>query len=309
MSTSFTFSAGLASGFHHTPLLRVKGPDAVAFLHRLSTQKLQAEPSQARLLCVLDKKGRIQELGQAMATDDEVLFLGWPGVARSPQETLEPFHFAEELEMSQVFAEIGLVVGPSSLAPYEAATSGALHFFGAPTVIFDGESSPALWVFSEKIGQVNAYLASHDVDKGSATDWENLRIQTGWPAFGAEASPKSNPLELELHDALSWTKGCYVGQEVISRIDNYDKQARRLVGIQLEKTLAVSAEQDVEIYLDSSAVGKVTSLAPDAKYALAMLKVASEASDGCDVELRVGGVVVAKGQTKRRHFAQLPHDG
>ena len=58
---------------------------------------------------------------------------------------------------------------------------------------------------------------------------EHARIEAAVPAPGAELNDRVNPLEAGLDQFVSFTKGCYVGQEVIARLDTYDKVQRRLV--------------------------------------------------------------------------------
>ena len=54
------------------------------------------------------------------------------------------------------------------------------------------------------------------------------------PRFGRELTEEHNPLEARLDDAISWTKGCYVGQEVVARLDSRQKVSKLLVGLWLE---------------------------------------------------------------------------
>ena len=60
-----------------------------------------------------------------------------------------------------------------------------------------------------------------------------LRVEAGLPAWGHELSDQVTPLETGLSGAISYTKGCYTGQEVIARQTNYDKITRRLAGLVL----------------------------------------------------------------------------
>src|SRR4030095_4779257 len=64
--------------------------------------------------------------------------------------------------------------------------------------------------------------------------YEMVRIEFGVPRFGRELTIDQNPLEARLDDAISWTKGCYVGQEVIARLDSRQKVSKLLVGLWLE---------------------------------------------------------------------------
>ena len=62
---------------------------------------------------------------------------------------------------------------------------------------------------------------------------EAWRVLRGWPADGHELTEEHNPLEAGLRDAVSFTKGCYVGQEVVARLQSRDKVARSLAGFVL----------------------------------------------------------------------------
>ena len=63
---------------------------------------------------------------------------------------------------------------------------------------------------------------------------EVLRIEAGLPSAGRELTEEYNPWEARLQDAISLTKGCYVGQEVIARLNTYKKVSKYLVRLQLE---------------------------------------------------------------------------
>jgi folate-binding protein YgfZ len=68
-------------------------------------------------------------------------------------------------------------------------------------------------------------LEPHEIDE--------LRIRSGIPAFPNEINERHNPWEARLDDSLSLTKGCYIGQEVIARLNTYKKVQRRLSGVTL----------------------------------------------------------------------------
>jgi folate-binding protein YgfZ len=68
-----------------------------------------------------------------------------------------------------------------------------------------------------------------------AAGFDQLRIEKGLPTWGHELSSEVTPLETNLISAISFSKGCYTGQEVIARQTNYDKVTRRLVGLILDE--------------------------------------------------------------------------
>jgi aminomethyltransferase len=76
---------------------------------------------------------------------------------------------------------------------------------------------------------------------GAQAAFEVLRIEAGRPAFGLEITEDTIPLEVGLWDAVSFTKGCYIGQEIIARMDSRGKLAKRLTGIRLSGPVTAPA--------------------------------------------------------------------
>ena len=68
---------------------------------------------------------------------------------------------------------------------------------------------------------------------GTPGTYQVMRIEAGQPAYGAELSDDANPLEVGLSSFISFTKGCYIGQEVIARIRTYGQVAKALRGLRL----------------------------------------------------------------------------
>ena len=92
--------------------------------------------------------------------------------------------------------------------------------------------------------------------------WEALdalRIERGVPAFGRELTEAFNPLEAGLIDIISFTKGCYVGQEVVARLNTYDKVQKRLMRMRWDD--GAGPEPGAKLVLDGKQVGVVTSAA------------------------------------------------
>jgi folate-binding protein YgfZ len=86
-------------------------------------------------------------------------------------------------------------------------------------------------------------------------DWDALRIQQGRPASDQELTEDYNPLEAGLWRAISFTKGCYIGQETIARLNTYQGVKQRLWGLKLDK----AAPRDTILTLAGDKVGIVTS--------------------------------------------------
>jgi len=93
--------------------------------------------------------------------------------------------------------------------------------------------------------------------------YEMLRVEFGVPRFGRELTEEYNPLEAGLETAISWTKGCYIGQEVVARLDSRNKVSKLLVGLWLEPGPVPEAGSPIEAPdHPGSIIGKLTSVAP-----------------------------------------------
>lgn len=93
-------------------------------------------------------------------------------------------------------------------------------------------------------------------------DFEILRIKLGIPEYGKEMTEQTNPLECGLDKYVSFTKGCYIGQEVIARLNAYDKISKHLVGLIIDGALDLNKDQ-YKISLEGKECGYVTSAVAD----------------------------------------------
>lgn len=101
----------------------------------------------------------------------------------------------------------------------------------------------------------------YDLKEVSESEFEVLRIEKGIPGFGKEMSDLTNPLECGLNKYVSFTKGCYIGQEVIARLDAYDKINKHMVGIISAQEIPIA-----KITVDGKECGFTTSTAHSEKF-------------------------------------------
>lgn len=322
-------ASGALSWRRRRAIVRLKGPDARGFLHRMSTQHVEAlAPKEARLAALTNKQGRLVELAHAVAlAEDEVVLLGTMEEGAPLVEWLDGFLFVEEVELSDLSAEgsVVLMAGAKALealsraldteltlSPWEAFVREDTLVVRGFDLLTNGEKVPSLlvWRRDDQGARLEEALVGAGVEQGTDDELEIARVATGVPG-PAEVTERYNPLELALHDAIHWAKGCYIGQEVIARIDNYGKQARQLVGLSFEDEGAFGAIQPgAEVRLEERAIGEVTSVSPrfvaGGLSALAVVKLRGDA-DGTEVEIAgEGGSVTAV--VRPRAAAQEPHD-
>jgi folate-binding protein YgfZ len=102
------------------------------------------------------------------------------------------------------------------------------------------------------------------------------RVERGFPAYGKELTEEVNPLEAGLERFVSFTKGCYIGQEVIARLDTYDKLKRKLMGLVL--TEKASVMPGASVTSNGETIGRITSVVDSVlvggKIALAFIRSA-----------------------------------
>ena len=85
----------------------------------------------------------------------------------------------------------------------------------------------------------------------------SVRVEQGVPEYGKELSEDVNPLEAGLLDLISFNKGCYVGQEVIARLNTYKKVQRHLVGLSWDSSAV--PEPGCALFFEGERVGAITS--------------------------------------------------
>jgi folate-binding protein YgfZ len=155
-------------------------------------------------------------------------------------------------------------VGGASLRPFE---NKKLHVVGMDVTAAgnDDYSVPAIDLFVEAISKpmLIAGLVEAGVSTIEEEVVETLRIEAGTPRFGIDMGQDTIPLEAGIEDrAISLTKGCYVGQEVIIRVlhRGHGRVARKLVGLLFPEDGTVPARGE-PLHAGDRQVGSVTSAA------------------------------------------------
>ena len=195
--------------------------------------------------------------------------------------SFDQFIFSEDVQLGDVsdaFAQMA-IVGPAAADSVAALVGGVTPaglsalpehgnvratFGGEPAIVtrvFDaGEPGFDVFVDRAAAGVLDAALAARGIGALDAETAEALRIEAGIPRFHRDMDEETIPLEAGIEDrAISLTKGCYVGQEVIIRVlhRGHGRVARRLVGLILDGDEAPSA--GTAIAVADRDIGRVTS--------------------------------------------------
>lgn len=267
--------------------LRATGDDALDLLNRLSTNKVdRLPPGHWAPTTLTTDRGRIVDVLRALHTAEAgTLLLTSPGRQPAVMEWLDKYTIMEDLEVQDVSGETAqlLFTGPAAAAvlglPPDApglADGCKPTPPGVPQPLYAGEAlgRPAL-LLPHPVGDLPGWLLLCCVEeaadfrraalaRGAAllgdAAWEALRVRQGLPAFGSELGEPFNPLETGLMGAIDFTKGCYIGQEVIARLDSYHKVQRYLARLRLAP--GAEAVPGAALLAEGAPAGQITSVAP-----------------------------------------------
>jgi tRNA-modifying protein YgfZ len=230
----------------------MRGRDRADLLQRLSTNDIaQLRPGQGARTVLTTPIGRIVDLLTVHALEDALLLATSPGQGGLVWSHLKKNIFFQDqvtLEAAgHTYGQLALF-GPAAadlLARIAAASVEGLELHHIMPVDLSGASvlaarRPAvggqgftLYIPAEHLAALRATLLSGGATLLSDASFDILRVEQGYGAFGRELSQEYIPLETGLLDAVSFTKGCYVGQEIIARMESRGRLAKQLRGLKL----------------------------------------------------------------------------
>jgi len=279
----------------------VRGPDAISFLDGLLSQDIAgiSEGGVARSF-LLTPRGKLASLLWALRGTDEVGLVADPGGADALTEALTKFRFRVDVTIER---------GAATAEVWGAASESALGGSG-PSVGW-GLGGDGL-VAALPLGPLPRYLVSEaiatrlvddGVRRAGVVAATTVRIEAGEPWMGVDVDGGTIPQETGLVDgAVSFTKGCYLGQELVARIDSRGRVNRHLRGVVLGED--VIPPVGAEVMVGDLVAGTLTSVGESltlrAPIGMALLR--REAGPGDEVQIHwTGGRAPAR-------VAELPLD-
>jgi folate-binding protein YgfZ len=262
----------------------VRGPDALSFLQgQLSQDVEQLAVGASAPSFLLQPTGKVDAwLRVARTADDEVVLDVEPGFGEAVQARLRRFLLRTKAELDPARWSGVALRGPGAVAAATAAD---------PT----GRLTRAVtWPGVEGVDLLGSDGAPEvDLPEAAAGALEALRVEAGVPAMGAEVHEGTIPAELGawvIEASVSFTKGCYTGQELVARMDSRGGNVPRPVrGLLLDGDASVGAA----VLAGGSEVGRITSVAASPHLgvvALAPLSRSVEVGAAVDVEGVAGRV-------------------
>ncbi len=246
-----------------TALLAFRGPDATRYLNGQLTQDVRRVAGGRISLpsCVTDAKGRLQFRVTILEIGDALWVACFDGDADELEARLTRYLIADDVEVTDLTGSHSVhhFTGPAGDAP-PGTIVREVDRFGVPGTDW--------WLPAGTTMDFPAEIAQAEPD-----ELEEMRISHGIPLWGKEILPGMLPPEARLDASdISYNKGCYIGQEVISRIKSAGKVPKLLA--RFEADAAISPGPLVQA--DGSPGGEITSVSPvqsgDSRRALGYLR-------------------------------------
>jgi folate-binding protein YgfZ len=264
--------------FCHRGILRFTGPDRVSFLQGMvsnDVKKLSAGEGIAA--AVLNIQGKILADCRVLCTQDSLLVDLWEFLKDKIAAHLDRYLIADEVEIADLSGELGILClqGPMSgsllkefleQAEIPAAEHSHRTFSIQGTEVrvirssYTGEEGYDLMIKRHDLSSILPRLRQLGGKFGArwvgSQALEILRVEAGIPWYGSDMTEDNLLLEAGLERAVSFQKGCYLGQEVVERIRSRGHVNKRLAGIVLDGDS--SAATDDPVHADHKEIGRIT---------------------------------------------------
>jgi folate-binding protein YgfZ len=261
--------------------LAVTGQDRAAYLQGLLTNDIQAlTPGTGCYSAWLSPQGRMHTDMHVLESGDMILLDVPVETLESTLQRLEQFIFTEDVQVASLAESLtGIWLhGPLTGAVLEKVLDGArgfnewpeyhhgrFEFRAAPVSVvrISQLGVPGFCVYLERarVTEMVTALTNAGAEPVSEEAIAAARIDAGYPVFGIDMTEDTIPLEAGIESrAISFTKGCYVGQEIIIRVlhRGHGRVAKRLVRIRID---GQRPERDSKLFVEDREIGAVTSAA------------------------------------------------
>ncbi len=279
-------------------MVLVNGRQAAEFLQGQLTNDLEAlGEDEGCYAALLDRKGHMQADMRALRLSTGKIWLDTEPEAVEPVlRHLRMYSVGREVEIEEASSAwaVTSLIGPAAV---EAAGTAPLkgeyaqrHFErqGVEVLAVATDLGLDLITRAEQASELRGLLAESGAAEVSETAAEILRVESGRPRFGREMTSATIPQEAGIERrAVSFTKGCYIGQETVARLHYKGKPNRHLRGLRLEAPVS----DDEPVTLEAREVGRIgTAVISPAHGPIALAVIRREAEPGALVEVGEDGV-------------------
>jgi len=243
----------------HFGKLRITGKDAVDFLNRISTNDLSGmRPGMGKQTFLTTEKGKVIDLCTIYTQQESLLLRTSPTNSANVKKWIEKFIISEDIRVEDVTGIFPMIfiTGPAAASFLDHVAHSShkmiLDLSKMPLYNFIGTfvGSHKVFLSRTRLALDPGYVmlvtpddmeevwnllldnsSSQGVKPAGLETFEVLRVEAGTPLYPSELNENVDPLEVNNFEAVSFSKGCYIGQEVVARLQTYNKVKRRLVGL------------------------------------------------------------------------------
>ena len=254
-------------------VVEVTGTDRVEYVDNVVSNRVPDEDGEGRYALLLDPGGKVRADLYVYNAAERLLLFTPPSMAGEIAEEWTERTFIQDVEIREASTDFGVfgVHGPQSTEkiasvlnhagapePDLSFVRGSMADEGVTVVATDaptGEEGYEVVCAADAAEGVFDTLLTRGLNAapfGHRT-WRSLTLEAGTPLFAEELRGRI-PNVLGLGNAVDYEKGCFVGQEVASRVENRGRPSRRLVGLEPDAV----PEAGAEVSVDGDAVGEVT---------------------------------------------------
>jgi folate-binding protein YgfZ len=248
----------------------VSGGDALAWLDNLVSADLgELVPGQARRSLLLSPTGRVRAEFTVAASGGALHLLQDPAQPNHIGELLSPYVLSSDVILEDRSDQLALLSFPARVEPPDAPAAS----FSAPSCV--GRGGVDLLVSSESRDDLLSAL-TEDFREATLEDLESWRVNSGISRVGVDALGEDLPQEGGLEEAVSFDKGCFVGQEAVAKVRNLGHPRRVLRRLHAAGSVAAGDR----IFHDGREAGVITSAVAAATGSVALARVRWEMRAG-----------------------------
>jgi tRNA-modifying protein YgfZ len=278
-------------------VLAVSGPDAAEYLQGQLTNDVEAlEPGDGQYAALLDRRGHMQsDLVVLRPAAAEIVLEAEPGAREAVLRHLTMYSIGRDVAVADRSEETAVLslIGPRSAAIAGTAalpehTCEEVSIAGVACLAAGSAEGIDLLAPAAEGERLREALLQAGAVAVSEEAAEILRIEAGRPRFGAEMGEETMPAEADIvDDAVSFTKGCYIGQETVARLHYKGRPNRHLRGLRLSGPAMPGAP----LLLGEKEVGRLGSAAVSpALGPIGLAIVRREAEPGAELAVGEDGV-------------------
>lgn len=264
-------------------IIELKGADSLDFLHRISTNSTKdLSKEEVRSTIFTSEKGRIIGVSTIMNFDSYLLLITSSHSKPKVMGWINKYVISDDVKVSDASHRFNIfeIIGPQSESflslfigdAINSITDNSFKVVSAEGVLFflaklvDTKGITKYWILSEHengkklIKNMFENKGPFDFNFIGEDAYNVYKIENGIPSDPNELNDLYNPHEANLIDLVDFKKGCYIGQEVIARLDTYDKVQKNLIGLCLPDQIETNDKYKL-LDNNKNEIGNITSIA------------------------------------------------